>query len=182
MAEEFGQAMATAEMPDEESGTAAAQAPATAEKQAQAAAPAEKQERAADYDVDLDYNMEWEVETEPAEPDVIIAEPQQRSQGYQGYQGSRGPYEDQYQDERAARTYRRYNKHLFVWLFNFIFGIYGADRFARGQTALGVMKLLTFGGLGMWYLADLIIALVKAYSGEYMNDEDICFDILGRYI
>ena len=168
MAEEFGQAMATAEMPDEESGTAAAQAP-TAEKQAQASG----------YDVDLDYNMEWEVETEPAEPDVIIEEPQQR---YQGYQGSRGPYEDRYQDERAARTYRRYNKHLFVWLFNFIVGIYGADRFARGQTALGVMKLLTFGGLGMWYLADLIIALVKAYSGEYMNDEDICFDILGRYI
>ena len=166
MAEEFGQAMAAAEMPDAETGAA----------ETQAAAPAEKQEQAVGYDVDLDYNMEWEVETEPAEPDVIITEPRQVTQG------SQGPYGDQYQDDREARAYRRYNKHLFVWLFSFIFGIYGADRFARGQTALGVMKLLTFGGLGMWYLADLIIAMVKAYTGEYMNDEDIYFDILGRYI
>ena len=27
-----------------------------------------------------------------------------------------------------------------------------------------------------------IVALVKAYSGEYMNDENVYFDSLGRYV
>lgn len=150
MAEEFEQAAATAEMPAEEMPEAG--------------------EQAGGYDVELDHNMEWEVVTEPAEPDVVIAAPQQRAQEEgQTYGQTRG-------------AYRQLNKHLFVWLFNFVFGMYGADRFARGQAALGVAKLLTFGGFGLWYLADLIIAIVKAYSGEYLNDENVYFDILGRYV
>ena len=130
----------------------------------------EAEAQAVRYDVDLDHNMEWEVETEPAEPDVTVEAPKQEAgYGQNGYGRSQG-------------AYRRINKHLFVWLFSFVFGIYGADRFARGQVALGVFKLLTFGGFGMWYLADLIIAIVKAYSGEYPNDENLYFDALGRYI
>lgn len=150
MTEEFEQAAATAEMP-------AGEMP-------------EAEEQAGGYDTEPDRNMEWEVETEPAEPDVIVAAPQQQAQE----EGQ--PY------GRERGAYRQLNKHLFVWLFNFVFGMYGADRFARGQVALGVFKLLTFGGLGMWYLADLIIAIVKAYSGEYLNDENVYFDVLGRYV
>ena len=136
----------------------------------QAAATAEmpaEEEHKTGYDVDLDYNMEWEVETEPAQPDA--AAPQQGPQ-YEQHSGGQ------------TRVYRQFNKHLFVWLFSFLFGMYGLDRFARGQIALGVAKLLSFGGFGMWYLADLIIAVIKAYSGEYLNDENVYFDILGRYV
>ena len=163
MAEEFGQAMATAEMPAEEAQEAAVQ---TAEAKA---AP----EPAADYDVDLDYNVEWEVETEPAEPDVLWNDPKDI------YAGTPA---DTYYDEAPREAVRRWNKHLFVWVFNFVCGIYGVDRFVRGQIALGVFKCLTFGGLGIWYLVDLIIAMVKAYATDYADTEDMYFDILGRYV
>jgi hypothetical protein len=36
-------------------------------------------------------------------------------------------------------------------------GVFGADRFYLGHTALGVAKLLTIGGLGLWALVDVIL-------------------------
>lgn len=133
-----------------------------------AVATAEAAEEKAEvaYDVDLDYNMEWEVETEPAEPDVIITEEAEEEPYYEPY---------------APRAARAINKHLFVWVFNFVCGIYGVDRFVRGQIAAGVFKVLTFGGLGFWYLADLIIAIVKAY-GTHSDSENLYFDVFGNYI
>ena len=115
-------------------------------------------------DVDLDNNMEWEVETVPADMSDDCSE--------------YGSYTDRY-DVPAARAY---NKHLFVWVFSFICGMYGVDRFCRGQVALGVFKILTFGGLGFWYLIDLVIAIVKAYAADYRDMDDLLFDETGRYI
>jgi TM2 domain-containing membrane protein YozV len=36
-------------------------------------------------------------------------------------------------------------------------GYFGADRFYRGQIGLGILKLLTCGGAGIWALIDFII-------------------------
>ena len=50
-------------------------------------------------------------------------------------------------------------------------GIYGADRFYLGYTSLGVLKLLTFGGCGIWWIIDLIIILtdgIKNADGEFL--------------
>lgn len=74
------------------------------------------------------------------------------------------------------------NKHVFVWVCNFLFGGLGVDRFIRGQIGLGVCKLL-FGWLtlGIWALVDWIISLTKAYGGAYGNVENITFDATGNY-
>jgi TM2 domain-containing membrane protein YozV len=44
-----------------------------------------------------------------------------------------------------------------AFLLSYLLGYLGADRFYLGQIGLGVLKLLTCGGLGMWYLIDLIL-------------------------
>ncbi|CEP00961.1 TM2 domain-containing protein [Plasmodiophora brassicae] len=48
-------------------------------------------------------------------------------------------------------------KQLVAVLFAWLLGILGVDRFYTGYVALGVIKLLTGGGLGIWYLVDGIL-------------------------
>lgn len=38
-------------------------------------------------------------------------------------------------------------------------GVFGADRFYRGQTGLGIVKLITFGGIGVWAIIDYLVIL-----------------------
>ncbi|GEK79100.1 TM2 domain-containing protein [Agrococcus baldri] len=47
-----------------------------------------------------------------------------------------------------------------TWLFALLLGVLGIDRFYLGKVGTGIAKLLTFGGLGIWALVDLIITLV----------------------
>ncbi len=42
-------------------------------------------------------------------------------------------------------------------VLSWFLGFLGADRFYKGQIGLGLLKIVTFGGFGIWYLIDAII-------------------------
>ena len=46
-------------------------------------------------------------------------------------------------------------------VMSIIFGSLGVDRFIMGKVGTGLLKLFTFGGLGVWWLVDMILVATK---------------------
>ena len=154
-----------------EGGVAVAKAPE--EEQAAAAAVEDKPVIEVEAEpADKGIEMEWEVETvPPEEPEVETVTEETVVEEY---------YDPGYNQNR--RVVRRYNKHVFTWVMSFFLGLYGVDRFSRGQVGLGLLKLMTFGGFGFWYVYDVAVALIMSYAGPYKNTDEVEFDQYGMYV
>lgn len=50
---------------------------------------------------------------------------------------------------------------LLALLMSIFFGELGVDRFIMGHIGLGILKLLTGGGFGIWWLIDVILIATK---------------------
>jgi len=46
-------------------------------------------------------------------------------------------------------------------IMSIFFGGIGVDRFIMGKVGTGILKLITLGGLGIWWLIDLILIATK---------------------
>ena len=50
---------------------------------------------------------------------------------------------------------------LVALVLSVIVGTLGVDRFYLGKIGTGILKLITFGGLGVWTIIDIILIAIK---------------------
>ncbi len=62
----------------------------------------------------------------------------------------------------SASTATSEKSFLTTWLLALLVGLLGVDRFYLGKVGTGLLKLVTFGGIGVWALIDLIMVLTGA--------------------
>jgi len=57
---------------------------------------------------------------------------------------------------------------ILTLLMSLFFGTLGVDRFIMGHIFLGILKLITAGGFGIWWLIDVIL-IASRYQFKDIN-------------
>ena len=61
------------------------------------------------------------------------------------------------------------SRWLTLLLLSIFLGGFGVDRFFVGKIGTGILKLITFGGCGIWWLIDLIMIAVNKFTDSNGN-------------
>jgi hypothetical protein len=51
-----------------------------------------------------------------------------------------------------------------AFLLCFLLGCFGAHRFYVGKIGTGILMIVTFGGLGIWWMVDLIMIILGSFK------------------
>jgi TM2 domain-containing membrane protein YozV len=60
-------------------------------------------------------------------------------------------------------------------IISLFLGSFGVDRFMLGQTGLGVAKLLTCGGMGIWTIIDWFTVMGRTREMNYQKFTQVAF-------
>lgn len=73
-------------------------------------------------------------------------------------------------DETGAKAPHKNKLILILLEFFFFIGFCGVDRCYMGQTCLGVLKGLTCGGFGFWFMMDWFIVVINSLNKMHSID------------
>lgn len=68
------------------------------------------------------------------------------------------------EDKSSLMMSTSFKNSTTMLIISIFLGSYGVDRFILGETGLGVAKLLTCGGCGIWTIIDWFIIKEKTYN------------------
>ncbi|KAH3745683.1 beta amyloid binding protein [Pelomyxa schiedti] len=72
---------------------------------------------------------------------------------------------------------RRFSNKQFptAIVLSLFLGFLGIDRFYLGHCGYGVFKMLTLGGLGVWWITDLFLLLLGKFGPEDGKEWEVCW-------
>ncbi len=65
----------------------------------------------------------------------------------------------------AASGEKKKLSWVLTLVLSILFGQIGVDRFMMGQVGLGILKLITAGGCGIWWIIDVVLVATKSDFG-----------------
>ena len=68
--------------------------------------------------------------------------------------------------EKEAASASGSKSFLVAFLLSLFLGILGVDRFYLGRIGTGILKLVTIGGFGVWYVIDFILIFAGKLTGK----------------
>jgi TM2 domain-containing membrane protein YozV len=68
--------------------------------------------------------------------------------------------------EAKTKKIPKQRHFLILFFFSFMWGTFGVDRMYMGFYGTGILKLLTFGGLGLWTMSDFIIIMTGTFKDK----------------